>query len=470
MSVVRNGQENVQQSKSSAQFGLASLPEHSDYSQSASHSTRRNSLWVVLIGLLILGVTAGLAAYWLVHPSRIPKRPIEARPPMVTTMKVGEPKAMPIISGFGHVEPIHQVTVNPEVTAMVKGVSAKLSPGNWVQKGDVLVQLDAREYRLALRKAEAALAIAEAEYQQARGLRDKATKEFKFLGGDLTPAQRALERYEPQLKAAEAKLEEAKTNVELAKLNVERTTLTAPFSGVISSKKVEAGQLVTTQQTLFTLVDTHAFWIKASISADVLSWLSFGAEQKSGGSKAEVALTSGATKASFSQIDIRKGVVWQRLPELSRDSRQVNVLIKVNNPLGNERLSGSISEKEPLTPLFINDFVALRIQGPALENVFTLPEGMLREGDVVWLFDEEGRLRKRPVNVVYKQDQQVLVSGNLKPTDELVSSHLSIAIDGMPLRKETEKQMTAQKNNTVATTRQQSSISEQAKALAGDKS
>ncbi|MGI0119096.1 efflux RND transporter periplasmic adaptor subunit [Zooshikella sp. RANM57] len=470
MSAVRNDQENDQQSKSSAQFGLPSLPEHSDYSQSASYSARRSSLWIVLIGLLILGGTAGLAAYWLVHPSRIPKRPIEVRPPIVTTMKVGEPKAMPIIAGFGHVEPMHQVTVKPEVTAMVSQVSAKLSPGNRVQKGDVLVQLDAREYRTALRKAEAALAIAEAEFQQAQGLKDKATKEFKFLGGDLTPAQRALERYEPQLKAAEAKLEEAKANVELATLNVERTRLIAPFSGVISSKEVEVGQLVTTQQPLFTLVDTQAFWIKAAIPADVLSWLSFGAEQHSTGSMVEVALTSGAVKASQSQIDIRKGFVWQRLPELSPDSRQVNVLIKVNNPLGIETVSGSVPEKEPLPPLFINDFVSLRIQGPTLENVFTLPEGMLRDGDVVWLFDEDGRLKKQSVNVVYKQDQQVLVSGNLKPTDELVSSHLSIAIDGMPLRKEAEKQMTAQKNNTVATTQQQPSISEQVKVLSGDKS
>ncbi|WP_027707737.1 efflux RND transporter periplasmic adaptor subunit [Zooshikella ganghwensis] len=478
MSAVHNDQGNVQQNKPSRQLaGRAIPPHHGEGNQTTSKASHKSILVTVFLGLLVLAITASIAAYWLVHPSRIPKRQIEVHPPIVTTMKVGEPKAQPIISGFGHVEPIHKVTVNPEVTAMVKQVSAKLSPGNGVEKGDVLVLLDAREYQTALRKAEAALSIAKAEYQQAQGLKDKATKEFKFLGGDMTPAQRALERYEPQLKAAEAKLDEAKANVELAKLNVERTILVAPFSGVISHKQVEVGQRVTTQQSLFTIVDTHAFWVNAAIPADVLNWLSFGAEQGNNGSSVEVALTSGTVKAAVSQTNIRNGIVWQRLPALSADSRQVNILIKVNNPLGTKPVKGSVSEKQALTPLFINDFVALSIQGPALENVFTLPEGMLRDGNVVWLFDEKGRLKKQAVNVVYQQGQQVLVSGNLKPTDELISSHLSVAIEGMPLRREAEKQMTAQKNNTVSITPQQPSIipqqlsvPEQIKFLAGDKS
>lgn len=139
------------------------------------------------------------------------------------------------ISLPGVVEPWHRVTLKSQVQGMVKKIPAQ--EGDAVQKGDVLVEIDPDDYRIALERARAAHALATAEYE-----RDRAVYKKGFL--------------------PEAQLDITKTNVALAKADLNnaalmlgRCTIKAPISGVIRRMDAEPGLLLSVGDPIAQILD-----------------------------------------------------------------------------------------------------------------------------------------------------------------------------------------------------------------------
>ncbi len=64
--------------------------------------------------------------------------------------------------------------------------------------------------------------------------------------------------------AAEAAVQKAKASLEQAELNLQYTTVRAPFSGVVSKRSVEPGQVVSPGQPLFAVVNLEDIWVTAN--------------------------------------------------------------------------------------------------------------------------------------------------------------------------------------------------------------
>lgn len=122
--------------------------------------------------------------------------------------------------------------------------------GTVVKKGDVLIRLDDRAARLALREAEAQLAqsrarlkLAEAEWKRNEPLaKNKAIAEADF------------ERLTTDLESARADESMAVVRLETAKKNVSDLEVKAPFDGVVAERMVDVGEFVASGREVLQLV------------------------------------------------------------------------------------------------------------------------------------------------------------------------------------------------------------------------
>jgi hypothetical protein len=122
------------------------------------------------------------------------------------------------------------------------------------------------------------------------------------------------------------------------------------------------------------------------------------------------------------------GQVIKLLSDLETKGRMARLIVAVKDPLGIK------NARKPQTPLLISEVVRVEIQGHALENVTRIPRSALRDNQSVWVLNPKGNLEIRPANVVWRDDQTVLLKDTLDAEDQLIVSDLSGAVAGMALR------------------------------------
>ena len=148
-----------------------------------------------------------------------------------------------------------------EVTARVARVHAEV--GSTVRAGQLLLELDAADYRLALAQADAQVtaararvALAEQRQQQALALRKK-----QFVSED------AVLELKTGVQAAEADLDVAEAQRAVAARNVEKCRIAAPFAGAVLERQAQVGAMATPGATLLRLVDLAPPEIEAQVQA-----------------------------------------------------------------------------------------------------------------------------------------------------------------------------------------------------------
>lgn len=146
----------------------------------------------------------------------------------------------------GIVEPIRAVGINSQLAGALTSVEAE--EGDRVVAGQVLARLDDRELRAQAAAAEAAYQVAEAAYERARQLRERKVITLPEFERDRTA-----------FTAAEAQRELADTRLEYA-------TIESPIAGVVTEKRVEAGDVVGAQSRLFTVADVSTMVVRVQVS------------------------------------------------------------------------------------------------------------------------------------------------------------------------------------------------------------
>ncbi|HRD49143.1 MAG: efflux RND transporter periplasmic adaptor subunit [Candidatus Competibacter sp.] len=148
-----------------------------------------------------------------------------------------------------------------EVTARVARVHAEV--GGTVKTGQLLLELDAADYRLALAQADAQVtaararvALAEQRLQQALTLIKK-----RFVSDD------AVLELKTGVQAAEADLDVAQAQQAVAARNVEKCRIVAPFIGVVLERQAQVGATAAPGTILLRLVDLAAPEIEAQVQA-----------------------------------------------------------------------------------------------------------------------------------------------------------------------------------------------------------
>ena len=157
------------------------------------------------------------------------------------------------------------VDVRAQVTGRLTRVAVK--DGAAVAKGDLLIEIDAQPYRLALDAALARVKVAEAKLKVAKIEADNAKKLQKQ--NVISADEAAL--HEAKAAEAGAGLAVAKVETQQAQLNLDRTRVTAPFDGRVSRIASAEGALVTANRThILTVVAAGPMYVTFNVPEAIL--------------------------------------------------------------------------------------------------------------------------------------------------------------------------------------------------------
>lgn len=277
----------------------------------------------------------------------------------VAVVQQKEIQSGPTISGS--LAPEKEARLNAEVPGAVLQTLAEA--GQRVTRGQLLARIDDAAIQQAYLSARSALASAQSAATNAQRELERAQK--LVAAGAL--AERDLENATTANQAAQAQLAAARAQVAAAQQNLGRTRIEAPFTGVVATRTVSAGDVVTPGTPLFTVVEPGSMRLEASVPAEQLSGVRVGAP---------VSFTvSGYPGRVFT------GRVTRVSPVADPTTRQVQILATIPNA-GNTLVGGLFAEgrvaSESRTGLVvpanaINERgispVAMRIKGGAVQQV-----------------------------------------------------------------------------------------------------
>jgi membrane fusion protein, multidrug efflux system len=175
----------------------------------------------------------------------------------------------PTISGALAAE--READVRAEVGGSILAVSAE--QGQRVAAGAVLARIDDTALRDQFLSTRAAVRTAQENLQLARRNADRTAR----LAQAGAVADRDLEQARASVTNAEGMAADAQARFATAEKQLARTTVRAPFSGVVSEKTVSAGDVVQPGGQLFKVIDPSSMRLEASVPADQLSAVRAGA-------------------------------------------------------------------------------------------------------------------------------------------------------------------------------------------------
>jgi RND family efflux transporter MFP subunit len=156
----------------------------------------------------------------------------------------------------GQVMPIFQATLSSRIQGTIDTLLVR--EGSRVSKGQTLIQLDSRD-------VQADVARASAEVENAKAQLDRMQSLY---------SQDAVSKQEMENATRSYKVAEANRKAALAQLSY--TVVKAPFDGVITEKKVEAGELASPGQPLLKMEDPHQLRLEATVAESDLKAIARG--------------------------------------------------------------------------------------------------------------------------------------------------------------------------------------------------
>jgi RND family efflux transporter MFP subunit len=156
-------------------------------------------------------------------------------------------------------EAVKQSTVSAQVTGRV--VEVNYDVGDYVKKGQVIVRIDQTEAAQVVAGSEAQVAQAEAAFQNARA----ALQRSRELAAQKFISQAALDKAEAEFRVAQAQLKAAQAGASQASATRSYTVVVAPYSGVVSARHVEIGEMATPGKPLMTGFDPRDMRVIASV-------------------------------------------------------------------------------------------------------------------------------------------------------------------------------------------------------------
>ncbi len=172
------------------------------------------------------------------------------------------------------VEAVRQSTVSAQIAGRI--VDLRFDVGDFVKKGQVIARIDERAASQAeaasvaqVREAQAALANARAQYERSKQLLAQ-----KFI------SQAALDKAQSDYRAAQARVAALLAGAGAAATERSFATIVAPYSGVVSARYVELGEMAAPGKPLFTGFDPTSLRVVATVPQAQVAAIQAGARAR----------------------------------------------------------------------------------------------------------------------------------------------------------------------------------------------
>ncbi|MFO8000718.1 MAG: efflux RND transporter periplasmic adaptor subunit [Marinilabilia sp.] len=380
-----------------------------------------------IISLLILaGAALVVVLIFLTEPTASREGATKETAMLVDVTTVKRDDHRPVIVSTGTVRPVREVMLSPRVGGEVIRRSRGFNPGETVEKGDLLLQIDPSDFKNTLQLRESDLQQALAELDIEKGQQEVARLDFQQSEAQLSEENRDLVLRIPQLNSAESEVASARAAVEQAQLDLDRTSIKAPFDAQILSRNVDVGSQVSPGDELARLVGTEYYWVEATVPQAQVQWLSFSGRDEDEGSEVKV-----QNRNAWEEDVYRTGHLDKMVGELEDQTRFVRVLVRVDDPLGVQ------NDSVDKPAMMLGSFVETRIHGREIGNVIRLSRDYVRKNQTVWVMADE-KLEIREVDIVLSDAEYAYIREGLEDNEKVVTTNLATVVEGSPLRLEEE--------------------------------
>ncbi|MEI8326138.1 MAG: efflux RND transporter periplasmic adaptor subunit, partial [Betaproteobacteria bacterium] len=237
-------------------------------------------LWSAVVGAVVVVLLAG-ALWWFAAARSLTVQTAAAVAPHASGA-VGA-----VLQATGYVTARRQATVSTQITGTLTQVL--IEEGDHVQKGQVIARLEDSGLRASLNVAQANILSAQAQIAQAQAQFSQAEADARrqnelAASGMLSKqaaeqARTAVATYAAQLEARRREADAARAQLAQAQVNFDYTIVRAPFSGVITVKAAQVGEIVSplsagggfTRTGLCTIVDMDSLEVEVDVSENFIS-------------------------------------------------------------------------------------------------------------------------------------------------------------------------------------------------------
>lgn len=291
---------------------------------------------------------------------------------LVIVASVGKASINDRVTAIGDGEAQRSVTVVPLSAGVIEEV--RISAGDVIEAGATIAVLDAEEQIIARDQAQLAVEIAE----------DKVTR-YQSLVETRTVSQ-------VQLTEARNELQRARLTLRDEQLALDRRSITAPIGGTVGILPVEAGDYVTQQTEIATIDDRSKilldFWVPERFASQV-----------------QIGQTIEANAIAIPGVPFG-GEVSAIASRVDRDSRTFQIRALLDNE--GDRLRPGMSFR-----------VTLYFDGDPFPAVDPLAVQWSSSGPFLWKVNE-GKAEKVQVNIIQRNSDYVLVSGEIEAGEDVV--------------------------------------------------
>lgn len=352
----------------------------------------------VMLPLVILftGVTV-IVVLELAKPEPAPAPPPPEPAKIAVAVASAQPQTMRLsVVTQGTVAPKREISLIAEVSGRIISVSEQFVSGGYFEPQQTLLQIDDRDYQVALLRAQARLADAQRLLAEEQGLASQARREWRELGSQTA---NDLFMRKPQLASAKAGVAFAEADLAKAKLDIERTAVTVPFNGRVKAIYANLGQYVAAGTALADVYDSSAYEVRLPFTEKqaALIDLPFAHAQPV------------AAAQKLPQVILRSefaGTAHQWQAKLVRteayidpDSRTYYAIAELSTA------PDSVGELGPPPGLFVDAY----IEGKELDNVLRLPRQALVQRDQILILDADQRTVLKTVKVLRKTQSHVWI-------------------------------------------------------------
>ena len=350
----------------------------------------------------------------------------------VTTEIINQSNVELQVRSQGMVKPRTSTTLVSEVSGAVLEVASQFEVGGTFKKGDILIRLDAADYKVAKQRAEAQLKSAKAQLltEQARSIQAK--KEWEMTGRPLKDAP-ILALRTPFLAEAEARLLQAQAEVAQAELKIQRTVIRAPYAGMVSATHVDMGQYVTIGTRLGSIFAIDYAEIRLPMTDKQMSKLSLAKSaiknQPFTEAKVELKAMVNGQQVSWPAVLVRsEGTIEQ-------SSRAQYLVAQIDDPY-------HLNNQQNSQPLLMGTFVEATVTGKIIKDVYALPRYALRSNQRIATVTAEKRLKMITVDYSYEDRNYYYLTSDLEGQVEVVTSGMGIMVDGMKVKPQSSDDWT----------------------------
>jgi multidrug efflux system membrane fusion protein len=325
------------------------------------------------------------------------------------------------LQGLGTATAFNTVTVKTRVDGMLTQVTFK--EGQYVKKGDLLATVDPRSYQVALEQAKGTMAEARGNLAkdqaalgdaQANYVRDQELFKNQIIAKQQLDTQLATEDgIKGSIQADQATIQAAQALVDAAQLNLTYTHITAPISGRIGLRQLDAGNMIHSADTTGLAVITQLqpiavlFNIPEDQLQSVLKKLHAGNTLKAD---------------AFGRDDKR----------LLANGTLLTVDNQIDATTGTSKLKAVFPNQD--YALFPNQFVNIRLGLDTQKNAIIIPAVAIQRGPngtFVYVIESDNTVAMRPVKMGLSVNNNVSIDDGVQPGDRVVVDGAEKLAEGM---------------------------------------